>query len=66
MMKFVKHVALAAAAVFFSLSVQAQRKDLGDDQYFKSNFKGITSPMPSVVKWLDDSHVILKREGKIM
>jgi len=64
MMKFVKHVALAAAAVFFSLSVQAQKKDLGDDQYFKSNFKGITSPMPSVVKWLDDSHVILKREGK--
>jgi dipeptidyl-peptidase-4 len=64
MMKFVKHVAVAATVVFFSLSARAQKKDLTDDQYFKSNFKGITQPLPSVVKWLDDSRVVLKREGK--
>ncbi len=64
MMKFVKHVAAVMALAFFSLSIQAQKKDLTDDQYFKSNFKGITNPMPSVTKWLDDSRLILKRDGK--
>ncbi len=42
----------------------AQKKDLTDDQYFKSNFKGITNSLPSVSRWIDDSHFILKRDGK--
>jgi dipeptidyl-peptidase-4 len=42
----------------------AQKKELGDDQYFKSNFKGITQMLPSVVKWIDDSHFILRKDGK--
>ena len=64
MRKLVAQGSAVVILLFFSLSIQAQKKDLTDDQYFKSNFKGITSPMPSVVKWLDDSRFILKREGK--
>ncbi|MEP7255826.1 MAG: S9 family peptidase [Ferruginibacter sp.] len=64
MIKFVKHAAVLVTVAFFSLSIQAQKKDLTDDQYFKSNFKGITNPLPSVVKWLDDSRLILRRDGK--
>jgi len=64
MMKFVKQAAALTAVVILSLSTQAQKKDLGDDQYFKSNFKGIAGTLPSVVKWLDDSRFILRRDGK--
>ncbi len=42
----------------------AQKRELTDDQYFKENFKGITNSLPSVVKWLDDSRFILRRDGK--
>lgn len=42
----------------------AQKKELTDDQYFKNNFKGITNSLPTVVKWIDDSHFILRRDGK--
>jgi hypothetical protein len=35
---------LAIAAL--SLTVNAQKKELTDEQYFKSNFKGITQPLP--------------------
>ncbi|HMD00810.1 MAG TPA: DPP IV N-terminal domain-containing protein, partial [Ferruginibacter sp.] len=45
-------------------SAIGQTKDLTDDQYFKGNFKGITNNLPFVSKWIDDSHLILKRDGK--
>ena len=64
MIKRIKQIAAITVALVFSLSVQAQKKELGDDEYFKSNFKGITQPLPSVVKWIDDSHFILRRDGK--
>ena len=41
MIKRIKQIAAITVALVFSLSVQAQKKELGDDQYFKSNFKGI-------------------------
>jgi hypothetical protein len=63
MKKFIKHT-LALAAVFVSLSVQAQKKELGNDQYFKGNFKGITQSLPAVSRWLDDSRLLLRRDGK--
>jgi dipeptidyl-peptidase 4 len=63
MIKFVKYAA-AFALVFAGLSTQAQKKDLGDDQYFKNNFKGITNTLPTVVKWLDDSRLVIRRDGK--
>ena len=64
MIKFVKHVPAIALIFTFGLTTQAQKKDLTDEQYFKSNFKGITQQLPSVVKWIDDSHFILSRDNK--
>ena len=63
MIKFVMHTAAVMAMIFFSLSTFAQKKDLTDEQYFKSNFKGITNQLPTVIKWLDDSHFILRRDN---
>ncbi len=53
---------LLLAAV--SISVHAQKKELTDDQYFKGNFKGITTALPNVSKWIDDSHFVLRKDGK--
>ena len=64
MIKFTKHLTAIAMLFIFSLAAQAQKKELGDEQYFKNNFKGITNQLPSVVKWRDDSHFILRRDGK--
>jgi dipeptidyl-peptidase-4 len=64
MIKRMKQIAAIAAVLIFSLPALAQKKELGEDQYFKSNFKGITQQLPSVVKWIDDSHFILRKDGK--
>ncbi len=47
-----------------SASSFAQQKQLGDDQFFKSNFKGITQSLPVVTRWTDNAHFLLIREGK--
>ena len=64
MINRIKQISAIAVALIFNLPMQAQKKELGNDQYFKSNFKGITNPLPRVLKWIDDSHFILIREGK--
>jgi len=64
MIKRIKQILTIAVVLIFSMSTLAQKKELGDDQYFKSNFKGITQALPTVVKWLDDSRFILFRDGK--
>ncbi len=64
MIRFAKKSAAIFLLITISLSVQAQKKDLGDEQYFKGNFKGITNALPFVNRWLDDSHFILKRDNK--
>jgi dipeptidyl-peptidase 4 len=46
------------------ISAVAQKKELTDEQYFKSNFKGITQPLPQVTRWIDDSHFVLVKDGK--
>lgn len=51
-------------SVCFCFSATAQKKELTDDQYFKNNFKGIIQPLPSVGKWVDESHVVIRRDGK--
>lgn len=60
----IKQISIIAVALIFTTTTQAQKKELTDDQFFKSNFKGITQSLPSVVKWIDDSHFILRRDGK--
>jgi len=58
-----KRIALSAFTIL-SLISQAQKKDLTDEQYFKANFKGITQALPSAGPWIDESHVVIRREGK--
>ena len=64
MLRTLKQAALWAVVLMAGLTVQAQKKDLGNDQYFKSNFKGITQALPTVNRWIDDSHLLLRRDGK--
>jgi dipeptidyl-peptidase-4 len=64
MIKHIKQMAAFAVVLILTIPALAQKKELGDDQYFKSNFKGITQQLPSVVKWIDDSHFILRKDGK--
>ncbi len=43
-------------ALMLLFSVNAQKKPLTGDQYFKNDFKGIINPLPTSGRWLDDSH----------
>jgi dipeptidyl-peptidase-4 len=45
-------------------SSNAQKKELTGDQYFKNNFKGIISPLPSITKWLDNTHFVMNKDSK--
>lgn len=58
-----KGIALSALTIL-SLISQAQKKDLTDEQYLKANFKGITQALPSAGPWVDESHVVIRREDK--
>ncbi len=58
-----KGIALSALTIL-SLISQAQKKELTDEQYLKANFKGITQALPSAGPWVDESHVVIRREGK--
>ena len=64
MISYAKNFRVLVVLVMCSLSALAQKKELTDDQYFKSDFKGIIQPLPVAGKWLDDSHVLLARSGK--
>jgi dipeptidyl-peptidase 4 len=64
MLSFVKKSIVVIVLFSALLKVQAQKKELTNDQYFKSNFNGIIQPMPAISKWLDGSHVLLKKDGK--
>lgn len=61
-----KKIGCIGLVLAISCSLTAQKKELTDDQYFRSNFKGITQPLPSFREWTDDSHFVLMREGKAM
>lgn len=64
MIRMLKQMAVCTMVLTIGLTAQAQKKDLGNDQYFKNNFKGITQTMPAVSRWIDDSHLLIRREGK--
>ncbi len=66
MMNFVRTAAVFVTAGLLSLPAQAQKKELGDEQYFKGNFKGITQALPFISEWTDDSHFVYSKEGKKM
>ena len=46
------------------LSASAQKKELTDEQYFKSSFVGITQPLPIAGSWISESEVMIRRNNK--
>lgn len=64
MIAIVKKGIVLSTLTILSLVSLAQKKDLTDEQYFKANFKGITQALPSAGPWVDESHVVIRREGK--
>ncbi len=65
-MAFFKQLVTFLACTCIASFSFAQQKQLGDDQYFKSNFKGIVQPLPTATRWVDNSHFLLIRDGKIL
>ncbi len=59
-----KKVTAFAALVMLTVGTDAQKKELTNDQYFKSDFKGIIQALPVINKWLDDGHFVLAKAGK--
>lgn len=64
MLQFKKSFSAVVFLATLQFSSQAQQKPLTEDQYFKSNFKGITQPLPAVTRWIDDSHFLMIRDAK--
>jgi dipeptidyl-peptidase-4 len=46
------------------INTTAQQKPLTDDQFFKSNFKGIVQSLPVVSRWTDNTHFTLLKDAK--
>ena len=63
MLSRLKYLNAVFILTILTLSVQAQKKELSNDQYFKNNFNGIIQPLPVFSKWIDDTHFILLRKG---
>ena len=59
-----KNLMAFAAIVVLSLPATAQKKELTNEQYFKNYFKGITQPLPTVLRWTDGSHVAIMKDSK--
>ena len=66
MFTFLKKAMVFALPVMASIQLQAQQKQLSDDQYFKGNLKGIIQPMATVTRWIDNNQFLLSRAGKTM
>ena len=64
MMMLVKKKMILLLISGVSFSIHAQKKDLGDEQYIKNNFKGITQQLPVITRWTDDNHFILVKNNK--
>ncbi len=60
----VKNTFAILAITLYSFTATAQKKELTDEQFFKGNFKGITQALPQAGAWVDESHVIIRKDGK--
>ena len=58
-----KPAALILLAVI-TLTSHAQKKELTNEQYFRNNYKDIIQTLPTITKWVDDSHFILLKNSK--
>ena len=65
MFTFIKRpLVLILPVIMICFQSQAQQKQLSDEQYLKGALKGITQPIPNVLRWTDDSHFLLMRDSK--
>ena len=64
MFQLVKNLAAILFVAAITSSSFAQKKELTTDQYFKSNFKGITQSLPIFSKWLNDNQFIYQKDSK--
>lgn len=63
MIRMMKRTAFVAVLGLATFAAKAQLKSLTDEQYVKSNFSGIVTPLPNIVKWVDDGHFVLSKNG---
>lgn len=66
MVQFLKKQTAFLLLAGLSLGAHAQKKPLTDDQYFKSNFKGITQALPNAGRWVDNNNLLLIKDGKTL
>ncbi len=66
MFSLVKKITVLVLPAMISFQLQAQQKQLSDDQYFKGNLKGIIQPTANVTRWIDNSNFLLNKSGKIL
>ena len=64
-MNLMKQSLLLLCMTGFAIAAAAQQKPLTDDQYFKSNFKGIVQSLPIATGWKDNNNLLLMRNGKL-
>ncbi|WP_462220451.1 hypothetical protein, partial [Ferruginibacter sp.] len=64
MIYIVKKCIALLAITISTFAATAQKKELTDEQFFKGNFKGITQALPQAGAWVDESHVIIRKDGK--
>jgi Dipeptidyl aminopeptidases/acylaminoacyl-peptidases len=62
MNRIAKPVLLSVCLLVFAYQPFAQKKPLTQEQFFKNKFYGIINPLPSVISWNDDEHLILARK----
>ncbi|MEP6615495.1 MAG: S9 family peptidase [Ginsengibacter sp.] len=57
-----KHALLSFCIILFALHAYPQKKEFTNDQLLKNKFNGIIDPLPTVVSWNDDDHLVLGRK----
>ena len=62
-MKF--YIKITLSLLIISSVANAQLKPLTDDQYFKNNFKDFITPLPTITKWVDNTHFLMIKSGEI-
>lgn len=53
---------LISVTCLSTLCTVAQKKELTNDQMLKNKLGGIVNPLPTVISWDDDSHLVLGRK----
>ena len=50
------------ALLFIAINLQAQKKQLTENQMLKGEKTNITTALPQILGWVDDSHFLLNKK----